>query len=363
MSQTNSALMSIITQYTKQFVDRISELENENNQLKQKVDVVPSGLKAEFDKLTERHSELKISYAEIERENTKLRQDMNQLISQQDSLQSDIAKHFQQVFSGFTTKQTEQLNTPRKTSSVKFSSVPPSQKPIYREAKATTKLLNTEYESDSSDSETDDEMPALVPISDDESSNFAPRKLRFDVRPGQDPNKSFGQSPYSDSEPIKLNISEILHKDDESSEDEDENDNYETILKQIITEGLMSGLENINRSPHNAARLNIARANSRNAKRNRPYSASKKHRPSMHHQQSRAAQTENPNENTNPFKFNFMFPQQPHTQGLNSNAQGLNSNAQGLNNNSQGHTNQNQTHSQEAELVQKILESLFTPNK
>ena len=349
MSQTNSALMSIITQYTKQFVDRISELENENNQLKQKVDVAPTGLKADFDKLTERHSELKISYAEIERENTKLRQDMNQLIAQQDSLQSDIAKHFQQVFSGFATKQTEHVHTPRKSSNVKFSSVPPSQTPLYREAKATTKLLNTEYESDSSDSETDYEMP--VPISDDESVNCAPRKLRFDVRAGQDPNKSFAQSqsqsqsPYSDSEPIKLNISEILHKDDDSSDEED--DNYETILKQIITEGLMSGLENMNRSPHNAARLNMARANSRSSKRNRPCSASKKHRPSMPHQQSRTAQTEN--ENTNPFKFNFRFPQQPHVYGLNSNAQ--------------ANTNQNQTHSQEAELVQKILESLFTPNK
>jgi len=347
MSQTNSALMSIITQYTKQFVDRISELENENNQLKQKVGSVPSGLKAEFDKLTERHSELKISYAEIERENTKLRQDMNQLIAQQDSLQSDIAKHFQQVFSDFKTKQTEQVHTPRKTSNVKFSSVPPSQTPLYREAKATTKLLNTEYESDSSDSETGDEMPELIPVNSDESSHCGPRKLRFDVRAGQDPNKSFAQSqsPYSDSEPLKLNLSEILHKDDDSSDDED--DNYETILKQIITEGLMSGLENINRSPHNTARLNIARANSKSAKRNRPCSASKKHRPSMPHQQSRTVQTEN----ENPFKFNFRFPQptQAHTQGLNSN--------------SPDRTNQNQTHNQEAELVQKILESLFTPNK
>ena len=295
---------------------------------------------------------------------------MNQLIAQQDSLQSDVAKHFQQVFSGFTTKQAEPVHTPRKTSNVKFSSVP-SQTPLYREAKATTKLLNTEYESDSSDSETDDEMPELIPIKSDESVNFSPRKLRFDVRAGaeQDPNKSFAQSqtPYSDSEPIKLNLSEILHKDDESSEDE--NDNYETILKQIITEGLMTGLENINRSPHNAAQFNVARPDGRSAKRHRPYSASKSNRNSMHPRNQTARVkpviTENPEQDTNPFKFNFMFT----PQGVNHNGQGFNHNGQ------DGHVhtsppahaparaNQSQTHSQEAQLVQKILESLFTPNK
>ncbi len=334
--------MSIITQYTKQFVDRISELENENNQLKQKVDVSP-GLKADFDSLTERHIELKKSYAEIERENTKMRQDMDHLIAQQSSLHSDVAKYFQQVFSDFVPKHTEQVKTPKKTCCVKIPSALPSQKPIYREAKATTKLLNTEYESDSSDSETDDE-----------SSKFVPRKLRFDVC--ADPNKSFDNQ--TGAEPIKLNLSEILPKDEESSDDE--KSDYETILKQIITEGLMSGLENINRSPHHATQLNSTRPDSRIGKRHRHYSTRKNNKHSMNvHPQShstarvRPVKTENTEQNTNPFKFNFMFT----PQGFNHNGQGHTSPI------AHAQTNQSQPHSQEAQLVQKILESLFTPNK
>ena len=99
MSQTNSALMSIITQYTKQFVDRISELENANHQLKLQLSNSSTVNKADFDRLAERHNELKNSYAEIERENAKLRQDMEQLVEQQNSLQTDISQYFQQMVS------------------------------------------------------------------------------------------------------------------------------------------------------------------------------------------------------------------------------------------------------------------------
>ena len=370
MSQTNSAIMSIITQYIKQFVDKINELENENHQLKQKVDVLPSSLKADFDSLTERHSELKISYAEIERENTKMRQDMDQLIAQQNSLHSDIAKYFQQVVSAFETetKQTEPIKTPKKTCTIKIPTTPPSQKPLYREAKATTKLLNTEYESDSSDSETDDEMPPLIPAcnNEDESENFVPRKLRFNVR--ADPNKSFAH--HTNTEPINVNLSEILHKEEESSDDE--KDDYEKILKQIITEGLMSGLENLNRSPQNAARFNTTRPDSRIGKRNRTYSANKINRPGIHvhpqSQTSKVRQAKTPEQTTSNFPFNFMFGQQGFT-----NPQGF-TNTQANNNHRQcsvnipqtspsGNSNQNATHQQEAQIVQKILESLFNPNK
>lgn len=357
MSQTNSVLMSIITKYTKQFVDRISELENENNQLKHRVGSTPSTLKADFDSLTERHTELKISYGEIERENTKLRQDIEQLISQQKSLEADIAQYFAQTFSAFSTKQTDQVRTPNKTCTVQIPSVAPSQKPVHREAKATTKLLNTEYESDSSNSETDDEMPPLVSDSEDETSNFVPRKLRFNVRAGQDQNKSFVQSTNqagtntkngTGAESIKLNLSEILPKENESDDDKDD---YETILKQIITEGLMSGLENINRSPHNATQNNTP------PKRHRPYYAASKARDSnmkmpQRSQQTtvKSSQTEKAEQNTNNFPFNIMFPHD---------GQGFNHGGYSFTNTP---TTENQnSKQQEVQLVQKILESLFNP--
>jgi hypothetical protein len=349
MSQTNSALMSIITQYTKQFVDKISELENENYQLKQKVGANPSSLKGDFDKLTERHSELKISYAEIERENTKLRQDMDQLIAQQDLLQADVAKHFQQVFSKFTAKQAEQIRTPKKTYEIHSA---PSQKPLHREAKATTKLLNTEYESDSSNSDTDDEMPALVSASENESVKFIPRKLNFAVRADQDPNQPF-LNMNNVQKPNNLNLSDHLPKEDGSDE---EKDDYESILKQIITEGLMTGLENINRSPNNAAQLNTARPDSRNGKRHRGYLPSRKHRYNVPlYSRNQTPSESNPEQNNN-FPFNFVFAQPQH--GVNHDK------GQGFGNMQQSSTTGNShSNQQEAELVQKILETLFTPNK
>jgi hypothetical protein len=382
MSQTNSALMSIITQYTKQFVDRISELENENRQLKQKIGVVPSSFKAEFDRLTERHSELKISYAEIERENLKLRQDMKQLIAQQSSIESDVAKHFQQVFSAFGNKQFEQ--TPYKTHYIELPSVAPSQKQNHKDAKtkekakATTKLLNTEYESDSDSSDTDDEMPGL--ISDSDIEHFAPRKLRFEVLAGQDQNKSFVQpTQQTIPEPVKLNLSEILPQDDDSDNEKDE---YEKILKQIITEGLMNGLENINRNSPNTTPFNFSQPDSRESrtasasaaaggKRNRNSSSIKKYRPygyvplSRQNAKVKTSKTENPEpeQDTSNFQFKFMFPPQN-----SDNNQGFRF---GLGNEKQTPTGPNgssstpkQNHTQqEAQLVQKILESIFTPNK
>jgi hypothetical protein len=103
---------------------------------------------------------------------------------------------------------------------------PPSQKPLHREAKATTKLLNGEYESDSSDSDYS------------ENSESGPNKSFFVQKQNQ-----------TSSEPNFLNLSEILPKNNPNDESEDEADDYESILRQVITDGLMSGLENMHQSP------------------------------------------------------------------------------------------------------------------
>lgn len=338
MSQTNSALMSIITQYTKQFVDRISELENENRQLKQRADTIPSTLKADFDRLSERHTELKTSYAEIERENTKLRQDMEQLIAQQKSLESDIAQFFTQTFS---TISSPPVQTPKKSRDVETPQAAPSQTPVYREAKATTKLLNTAYESDSEFDSSD---------SDDEKPNIAsPKKLRFVDESNQDPNKSFKQDNSNCSSGSKscgnsngLNLSSILPNQDEESDDD--NDDYESILKHIITQGLMSGLENINRSPHGNKpdKSFSSRPSSKTRKTNT--------NPTTKKQNENSRPTAEPNINNFPFGF-WFGPESshayPNTQSNTPTNSGPNTNPT----------------AQEVQLVQKILESLFTPPK
>lgn len=335
MSQTNSALMSMITQFTKQFVDRISELENVNRQLKLQLENSPSVNKTEFDRLAERHNELKASYAEIERENTKLRQDMDQLVAQQNSIQTDVSEYFNKVF-GTLGNLSNGFQTPTKQSTSTPNPVAPNQTPIHRNAKATTKLLNTEYESDSELTDSDDELV------------FAPRKIRFNVgssdgEKSQDPNKSFMTKSN------EINLSDVLPNQEDS---ESENEDYESILKHIITEGLMNGLENINRSPHarsaqpaqpaqsayqNQQTDRTFRPQSRISKRNRPTSSEKKPDPSK--------STENSNQQfqsqTNPFGFTFAHTQ-PGTPNANPNAN-------------------TRPSSTEAQLVQKILESIFNP--
>ncbi len=382
MSQANSALKSIINQYTKQFVDRISELERENAQLKQQFGSFSPTLKTDFDRLTERHAELKSSYAEIERENTQLRQDMELLISQQKSLESDIEKHFQQVF---TTIQPQQYQTPKKSSNVEMPQVAPNQKPIHRNAKATTKLLNAVYESDSELDSSDDEMPELESNLDsaNEQEKISPRKLRFANESNQDPNKSFmawNSTPVttpvqSGSNSNTINLSSVLPNDD--NESDDDVDDYESILKHIITEGLMSGLENINKSPHGNKSSNFdkhftPRPESRLSHRSRIHVPTKKSkRPHYNNDQQRVQtqQSQQPNVSTNPtntngqninnFPFRFMFS--PQTGSVFSNAN-PNQPAQTSENVNPGQNHLNPS-SQEVQLVQKILESLFNPPK
>ncbi len=340
MSQTNSALMSMITQFTKQFVDRISELENVNRQLKLQLENSPSVNKAEFDRLAERHNELKASYAEIERENTKLRQDMDQLVAQQNSIQTDVSEYFNKVF-GTLGNSSNGFQTPTKQFTNTSSTVVPNQTPAHRNAKATTKLLNTEYESDSELTDSDDELV------------FAPRKIRFNVggsdgTKSQDPNKSFMAKSN------EINLSDVLPNQEDS---ESENEDYESILKHIITEGLMNGLENINRSPHARSTQSnqpnqpdqsnqsdfLFRPQNRMSKRNRPSSSKKQTEPSK--------STENSNQQfqpqSNPFGFAFG-PGQPGTPNANPHA------------NPNANANANPS-SSEAQLVQKILESIFNP--
>ncbi len=386
MSQANSALKSIINQYTKQFVDRISELERENEQLKQKVSSFSPNLKTDFDRLTERHTELKSSYAEIERENTQLRQDMELLISQQKSLETDIENHFQHVF---TTLQPQQYQTPKKSFTVEMPKVVPSQKPIHREAKATTKLLNTAYESDSELDSSDDEMPELVSDSANEQEKLSPRKLRFADDFVQDPNKSFmagNTTPVqSGSNSNTINLSSVLPNDEYESDDDV--DDYESILKHIITEGLMSGLENMNRSPHankstrhvvnprNETRMgNKSRIQVPTGKKTKRHqfhkSQAQQFRQAQQNnqgQQNNQAQQPNANNTTghnmDNFPFRFMFSPQTGQMFTNPNTNPTQPAQMNSNTNSNASPGQNPLNpsSQEVQLVQKILESLFNP--
>ena len=357
MSQTNSALMSIITQYTKQFVDRISELENANHQLKLQLSNSSTVNKADFDRLAERHNELKNSYAEIERENAKLRQDMEQLVEQQNSLQTDISQYFQQMVSNVNKTSVEStMQTPKKSPQSNVPSDAPSQTPIYRNAKATTKLLNTEYESDSDLSDSDDEMPGLIG-----ESKLSPRKLRFNREYDKTPelNKSFvknstvpTKSTQSTSPNLNtLNLSGILPKDEAAESD---NDDYESILKHIITEGLMNGLENLNRSPQSVQfkgfgpSTSTPRPESRMGKRPKSDQVEKNLSKRQTCESTQLSGSNKPEQveqsNTGPFGFMFR-PQQMHTQNQpQSNGTG-------------------QPASDEAQLIQKILETIFTPPK
>jgi hypothetical protein len=361
MSHINSALMSIINQYTKQFVDKISELERENAQLKQNASSFSLGLKTDFDRLTERHAELKSSYAEIERENTQLRQDMEKLIMQQNALESDVSKHFEQVFSGIhPQKVSQQYQTPKKLSTVEIPQVVPSQKPVHREAKATTKLLNTKYESDSELDSSDDDMPDLVSSSEDEQEKISPRKLRFANEPAQNLDKSFigsNVSPGTNTTNLNnINLSSVLPNDVES---EDDVNDYESILKHVITEGLMSGLENMNRSPHanksKGTEKNFAsKLESRPSHRSRihvPVKKQKNHNHQKHQCQQNQTNLNNVTEQNvgNPFRFMFS----PHSN---------NQQAQTKSNANPGQNFLNPS-TQEVQLVQKILESLFNPTK
>jgi hypothetical protein len=321
MSQTNSALMNIITQFTKQFVDKISELENTNNQLRLQLEKSSTVNKADFDKLNERHNELKASYVEIERENNKLRQDMEQLIAQQHSLETDISKYFNQVFSTLGNNQTplkpkplasntsntpNTPNTSNNSNHTQFNARVPSQTPAYRNSKSSAHFLNSEYESDSELSE-----------SDDEQLDFVPRKLRFapnysgNLNKDQNLNKSFMQNKPENMEgQNKLNLSDILHQDDP------DNDNYESILKQIITEGLMNGLDNLNRG-----------SNEKTQNSNNSNTSSK-----IPTKTTENTQVHNP--------FAFMFgPQNTNTQQANT----------------------TKPTSEEAQMVQKIIESILNP--
>lgn len=371
MSQTNSVLMSIITQHTKQFVDRISELENENNQLKHRVGSVPSTIKADFDSLSARHAELKSSYEEIERENTKLRQHMEQLIAQQKSLEADISQYFAQTFSNIQIqKQFQQANgnysTPvksAKSNNIEIPQVAPSQKPIYREAKATTKLLNTEYDSDSEFDSSDS--------ADSDNECLPSRKLRFSEELKQDPNKTFiglntttntntncsvNTSPtQTRGNSNTLNLSSILSN--EQDESDDEHNDYESILKHIITEGLMSGLENMNKSPYatNPRENKNSQSNSfcsrqatRMRKRDRMESPKPMNQNAPTVPTPCAPTNAHAQTNTNAHPFSFAY--RPESTGEFSNRNG----------NSHGNSNQTPT-AQEVQLVTKILESLFYP--
>lgn len=370
MSQTNSALMSIITQYTKQFVDKISELEKENTQLKQQVGTVPSTLKADFDRLTERHTELKSSYGEIERENAQLRQDITQLIAQQKSLEADISQYFAQAFSSIQTKQNQSehanantnsnynYSTPSKsnmsTHTSEFPQAAPSQKPAHAnaKAKATTKLLNTAYESDSE-----------CDSSDSEGECAHSRKLRFSDEFARNLNKSFAaqntnantttnttsSGNHSLDNSNTLNLSGILPNDQDDSDDDGPND-YESILKHIITEGLMSGLENMNKSPH----ANSVKSSGKTQENSRMFNSGHPNRFSKSNQ----TQTSKPQANP-PASTNTNNTKQTHAHAhAHANPFGFMFNPASEN----SQRGQNSTPSaQEVQLVQKILESLFNP--
>jgi len=390
MSQTNSSLMSIITQYTKQFVDRISELENENKQLKQQVGSVPSNLKADFDRLSERHAELKSAYMEIERENAQLRLDMDQLTAQQKSLESEISQYFTKAFSKIQ-PHPDNARSPTKTVTVQMPQVVPSQKPLHREAKATTKLLNTAYESDSELDSSD---------SDSEYRESVSRKLRFADEPTKQSKqtenleKSFSglnSSMYSPGQQTgsssnTLNLSSILP----NQEDEESDDDYESILKHIITEGLMSGLEHMNKSPSSnkpqksnesqkpleKPTLNPNMFGSRYLNQPQLSQSSKLKQPSTQPSPNVHANTQrpgnqgqppNPNVQPNPFAtmFNYLanpngnFVHGPHTaQTRPQSATGAKESVPGPNRSFGANPNPSV---EEVEMVQKILESLFNP--
>jgi len=222
MSQSNSSIINVISEYTKQFVDKINKLEKENNELKKQLSNYSADLQGEFNRLTERHNELKTSYAEIDRENIQMKQEIEQLHMYQKSIQSDISQYYNKVLTDISNQ------TPKKSHTLEKQNNAPNQTPIYRKAKSA-KLLNTKYNSESdSDSSNSDNLNNDM-YNFDGQKRFTPKKLNF-----------------NNSKPSFINLSDTRHKNEKS---DDEN---ESILKQIITEGLMSGLENLNKSPHNS---------------------------------------------------------------------------------------------------------------
>jgi hypothetical protein len=177
MSSINSVLTNMITQYTKQFIDKINELENENQLFKQKIHSYSSVSKTDFDKLTEYNDKLETFYIETKKENINLKQ---QLITQQNMIQIDISNIFKNIF--------DKTNYQNKQ---KIYSLPPNQKQLHRNAKKTArKFLNTSYKT-------------LQPI-----------KLKFGL--GQNLNNAF---IHDNTSQYNLNFLGFLSKDPNSESD------------------------------------------------------------------------------------------------------------------------------------------------
>jgi len=107
MSQSNSLIINLITEYTEKFESRIKELESENLKLKSFVDSINTNttnfngtnctidsIQQQYASLLERHKEIKASYMEAEKENTRLYQEVDTLKREQSSLKSTIEKYF-----------------------------------------------------------------------------------------------------------------------------------------------------------------------------------------------------------------------------------------------------------------------------
>ena len=186
MSSINSVLTNMITQYTKQFIDKINELENENQLFKQKICSCSPASKTDFDKLTEYNNKLETFYMETKKENIDLKQ---QLITQQNMIQIDISNIFKNIFvkTNYQNKQKVfSQDYPKK-----IYSLPPNQKQLHRNAKKTArKFLNTSYET-------------LQPI-----------KLKFGL--GQNLNNTF---IHNNTSQYNLNFLGFLSKDPDSESD------------------------------------------------------------------------------------------------------------------------------------------------
>ncbi len=102
MSTSDNSLVKMITEHTQKYVQRIQELETENQALKSQLQTAnPTNndeyrtLKSSYDNLLSRHSELKTAYTEVERENAEL---SKQLGTARQLVEDHFAKTDKMVF-------------------------------------------------------------------------------------------------------------------------------------------------------------------------------------------------------------------------------------------------------------------------
>ncbi len=104
MSTSDNSLVKMITEHTQKYVQRIQELETENQALKSQLQMQSTNttnndeyrtLKSSYDNLLSRHSELKTAYTEVERENGEL---TKQISTARQLVEDHFAKTDKMVF-------------------------------------------------------------------------------------------------------------------------------------------------------------------------------------------------------------------------------------------------------------------------